>query len=92
MEALQDAIGTGSIDQAEMLGRLIRRVADLEAAVAQSTRQRRELHNQLVELRGNVRLPTRFLTSHLFHSYLRIPTSDLQACNQQGNSKGPPEQ
>ena len=70
----------------------IRRVADLEAAVAQSTRQRRELHNQLVELRGNVRLPTRFLTSHLFHSYLRIPTSDLQACNQQGNSKGPPEQ
>ena len=55
MEALQDAIGTGSVDQAEMLGRLIRRVADLEAAVAQSTRQRRELHNQLVELRGNVR-------------------------------------
>ena len=54
MEALQDAIGTGSVDQAEMLGRLIRRVADLEAAIAQSARQRRELHNQLVELRGNV--------------------------------------
>ena len=57
MEALQDAIGTGSVDQAEMLGRLIRRVADLEAAVAVSARERRELHNQLVELRGNVRLP-----------------------------------
>ena len=56
MEALQDAIGTGSVDQAEMLGRLIRRVADLEAAVAASARERRELHNQLVELRGNVRL------------------------------------
>ena len=56
MEALQDAIGTGSVDQAEMLGRLIRRVADLEAAVAVSARERRELHNQLVELRGNVRL------------------------------------
>lgn len=57
MEALQDAIGTGSVDQAEMLGRLIRRVANLEAAVAESANQRRELHNQLVELRGNVRLP-----------------------------------
>ena len=56
MEALQDAIGTGSVDQAEMLGRLIRRVADLEAAVAANARERRELHNQLVELRGNVRL------------------------------------
>ncbi len=54
MEALQDAIGTGSVDQAEMLGRLIRRVANLEAAIAESTAQRRELHNQLVELRGNV--------------------------------------
>ena len=54
MEALQDAIGTGSVDQAEMLGRLIRRVADLEASVALSARQRRDLHNQLVELRGNV--------------------------------------
>jgi hypothetical protein len=54
MEALQDAIGTGSVDQAEMLGRLIRRVADLEAAISQSARLRRELHNQLVELRGNV--------------------------------------
>ncbi|CAL5219289.1 g1094 [Coccomyxa viridis] len=56
MEALQDAIGTGSVDQAEMLGRLIRRVADLEAAVAVSARERRELHNQLVELRGNIRV------------------------------------
>jgi hypothetical protein len=54
MEALQDAIGTGSVDQAEMLGRLIRRVANLEAAIAESSSQRRELHNQLVELRGNV--------------------------------------
>ena len=56
MEALQDAIGTGSVDQAEMLGRLIRRVASLEAAVAESAQARRALHNQLVELHGNVRL------------------------------------
>ena len=54
MEALQDAIGTGSVDQAEMLGRLIRRVAALEAAVAEGAAARRALHNQLVELRGNV--------------------------------------
>lgn len=55
MEALQEAIGTGSLDQAEMLGRLISRVAALEAAAAESAAQRRALHNQLVELRGNVR-------------------------------------
>lgn len=53
-EAMQEAIGTGSVDQAEMLGRLISRVASLEAAVAESHRGRRELHNQLVNLRGNV--------------------------------------
>ena len=55
MEALQEAIGTGSLDQAEMLGRLISRVAALEAAAAESAAQRRALHNQFVELRGNVR-------------------------------------
>ncbi len=37
MEALQEAIGTGSLDQAEMLGRLISRVAGLEAAAARCT-------------------------------------------------------
>ena len=51
---MQEAIGTGSVDQAEMLGRLISRVAALEAAVAESQAVRRELHNQLVNLRGNV--------------------------------------
>lgn len=51
---MQDAIGTGSLDQAEMLGRLISRVATLEAAVADSHNVRRDLHNQLVNLRGNV--------------------------------------
>ncbi len=58
MEALQEAIGTGSLDQAEMLGRLISRVAGLEAAAAEGAAQRRALHNQLVELRGNVRAPS----------------------------------
>lgn len=53
-EAMQEAIGTGSVDQAEMLGRLISRVASLEAAVAEAHCARRELHNQLVNLKGNV--------------------------------------
>ena len=57
---MQDAMGTGSLDQAEMLGRLISRVASLEAAVAESQGVRRELHNQLVNLRGNVRPPNSF--------------------------------
>lgn len=53
-EAMQDAIGTGSLTQAEMLARLISRVASLEAAVTESQGVRRDLHNQLVSLRGNV--------------------------------------
>ena len=52
LEALQGAMGTG--DQTEVLGRLISRVATLEAAAGDAEAQRRALHNQLVELRGNV--------------------------------------
>ncbi|KAK9792707.1 hypothetical protein WJX73_008450 [Symbiochloris irregularis] len=54
--AIQDAIGTGSTDQAEMLGRLISRVAHLDASLAQSRAAQRAMHNQLVELRGNIRV------------------------------------
>ena len=52
LEALQGAMGTG--DQTEVLGRLVSRVATLEAAAGEAEAQRRALHNQLVELRGNV--------------------------------------
>ena len=52
LEALQGAMGTG--DQTEVLGRLVSRVATLEAAAGEAEAQRRSLHNQLVELRGNV--------------------------------------
>ena len=52
LEALQGAMGTG--DQTEVLGRLVSRVASLEAAAGEAEAQRRALHNQLVELRGNV--------------------------------------
>ena len=38
-----------------MLGRLVSRVASLETALAQAQMQRRKLHNELIELRGNVR-------------------------------------
>ncbi len=54
LEALQGVMGTG--DQTEVLGRLVSRVATLEAAAGESEAQRRTLHNQLVELRGNVSL------------------------------------
>lgn len=54
LEALQGAMGTG--DQTEVLGRLVSRVATLEAAAGEAEAQRRALHNQLVELRGNVML------------------------------------
>jgi len=47
-------MGTG--DQTEVLGRLVSRVATLEAAAGEAEAQRRTLHNQLVELRGNVSL------------------------------------
>ncbi len=54
LEALQGVMGTG--DQTEVLGRLVSRVATLEAAAGEAEAQRRSLHNQLVELRGNVSL------------------------------------
>ncbi len=54
LEALQGVMGTG--DQTEVLGRLVSRVATLEAAAGEAEAHRRTLHNQLVELRGNVSL------------------------------------
>ena len=53
LEAFQDVIGEG--DQSQMLSRLVSRVATLETAVAEAEARRRDLHNQLVRLRGNVR-------------------------------------
>lgn len=52
LEAFQDVIGEG--DQGEMLSRLVSRVASLEMAVAEAEARRREAHNQLIRLRGNV--------------------------------------
>lgn len=55
LEALQECtIGLGAGDQKEMLTRMLSKIAALEAAVASAEARRRELHNQLVELKGNV--------------------------------------
>lgn len=51
--AFQDVIGDG--DQGEMLSRLVSRVAALELAVTEAEARRRDAHNQLIRLRGNVR-------------------------------------
>lgn len=55
LEALQECtIGLGAGDQREMLSRMVSKIAALEAAVAGAEAKRREIHNQLVELKGNV--------------------------------------
>jgi hypothetical protein len=51
--AFQDVIGDG--DQGEMLSRLVSRVAALELAITEAEARRRDAHNQLIRLRGNVR-------------------------------------
>lgn len=53
LDALQEVMGEG--DQREMLSRLLTKVATLETAIAAAEATRRDLHNQLVQLRGNVR-------------------------------------
>lgn len=52
-EALQEVMGEG--EQRDIVGRLLSRISNLQAAAAAAERTRRELHNQMVELRGNVR-------------------------------------
>ena len=57
LEALQECtIGLGAGDQREMLSRMVSKIAALEAAVAAAEAKRRDIHNQLVELKGNVRV------------------------------------
>lgn len=52
LEALQGVMGSG--EDGQVVSRLVSKVATLEAAAGQAEAQRRSLHNQLVELRGNV--------------------------------------
>jgi hypothetical protein len=39
-----------------MVGQLVTKVAGLEGSLADAERARRKLHNELVELRGNIRV------------------------------------
>ena len=55
LEALQECtIGLGAGDQKEMLSRMLSKIAALEGAVAAAEARRRDIHNQLMELKGNV--------------------------------------
>jgi hypothetical protein len=51
-EALQEVMGEG--EQRDIVGRLLGRISTLQAAAAAAEATRRQLHNQMVELRGNV--------------------------------------
>eukprot|EP00775_Hariotina_reticulata_P012257 gene12257-12395_t len=50
-EALQEVMGEG--EQRDIVGRLLGRISNLQAAAAAAEATRRTLHNQMVELRGN---------------------------------------
>lgn len=57
LEALQECtVGLQVGDQKELLNRMVTKIATLEAAVASAEARRREAHNQLVELKGNIRV------------------------------------
>lgn len=57
LEALQECtMGLQGGDQRELLTRLVSKIATLEAAVVAAEARRREAHNQLVELKGNIRV------------------------------------
>ncbi|GBF99195.1 kinesin [Raphidocelis subcapitata] len=49
--ALQELMGEG--EQRDMVGRLLSRIGSLQCAAAAAEATRRQLHNQMVELRGN---------------------------------------
>lgn len=71
----------GSGDQSEMLQRLVSRVSSLELAVAAAEARRRELHNQLVQLRGNVRsCPLRHYSVRKMALLLSCPPFLIFAC------------
>ena len=54
---MQGVVGCG--DQAEMVHRLVEKVGNLESSLLECERVRRGLHNDLVALRGNIRVYAR---------------------------------
>ena len=51
---LQDVVGAG--DQKQMVGQLVTRVGNLEAALWEAEKSRRRNHNELMEVKGNIRV------------------------------------
>lgn len=51
-EALQEMMGEG--EQRDVVARLLNRIGNLQCAAAAAESTRREMHNRLVELKGNV--------------------------------------
>ena len=51
-EALQEVIGEG--DHKDVVARLLSKISSLQQAAAQAEELRRKLHNQIIEMRGNV--------------------------------------
>lgn len=58
---LQEVMGEG--EQRDIVGRLLSRISNLQAAAVTAEATRRQLHNQMVELRGNVSALTRQLAT-----------------------------
>lgn len=59
LEALQECTIGGMDaegDEKEMLTRMLHRITSLEAALVAAEARRREVHNQLVEMKGNIRV------------------------------------
>ena len=54
MDGVQGVIGCG--DAAKMVAHLSTRCGALEAGLLEAERARRKLHNELVEIRGNIRV------------------------------------
>lgn len=51
---MQDVVGAG--DQKQMVGQLVTRVGNLEAALWEAEKSRRRNHNELMEVKGNIRV------------------------------------
>jgi kinesin family member C1 len=51
---MQDVVGAG--DQKEMVGQLLTRLGNLEAVLWEAEKARRRNHNELIEMKGNIRV------------------------------------
>ena len=52
--AMQEVMGGAGTDQRDVVTKLLTKISTLQGAAAQAEALRRDLHNQLVEIKGNV--------------------------------------